>query len=180
MPEDFTHNIVSSLRLRPIVHSDLSALYDFQCDSESNTMAGTKARTREAYFAAWERNLADPGINSRVIELDGPHGPTIVGSISRFQADGHDAVGYWIGRQFWGKGIASRAVELFLAEETRRPLRATAATSNKASRRILEGCGFRCLSVHMGEETDRFLAREIADYVLEAPDDAATVHDLTH
>jgi RimJ/RimL family protein N-acetyltransferase len=130
-------------------------------------MAGTKARTREVFFGAWERNFADPGVNSRVIEMDGVRGPAVVGSIARFQADGRDCVGYWIAREHWGMGIASRALMMFLGEERRRPLHATTASGNAPSRRILEKCGFRCLGLRMGEETDRFLAREIADFVLE-------------
>ncbi len=153
----------NAIRLRPAGPGDLPALFEFQADPESNDMAGTKPRTREVFFAAWERNLADPGINSRVIEIDG----AIVGSISRFQADGHDAVGYWIARPHWGKGIASRALAMFLAEEPRRPLHATTARTNAPSRHILEKCGFRCVGFRMGEETDRFVAREIADFVLE-------------
>ena len=129
--------------------------------------AGTKPRTREAFFAAWERNFADPGVNARVIGIDGVRGPEIVGSIARFQADGHDCVGYWIARAHWGKGVASRALTMFLGEERRRPLHATAARTNAPSHRILEKCGFRCVGFRMGEETERFVAREIADFVLE-------------
>ncbi len=51
-------------------------------------------------------------------------------------------MGYWIGREFWGQGIASRALDLFLQEETRRPLYAHVAVHNLASRRVLEKCGF--------------------------------------
>ncbi|MBL8746502.1 MAG: GNAT family N-acetyltransferase [Phycisphaerae bacterium] len=152
-----------SLRLRPTSPADLPALFEFQTDPESNQMAGTKPRSREAFFAAWEKNFADPGVNSRVIELEG----VVVGSIARFQAEGRDCVGYWIARTHWGKGIASRALAMFLAEETRRPLHATAARTNTTSHRILEKCGFRCTGFRMGEETDRFVAREIADFVLE-------------
>ena len=90
----------------------------------------------------------------------------IVGTIARFQAEGHDSVGYWIARRHWGKGIASQALAMFLAEEPRRPLHATTARTNAASRHILEKHGFRCTGFRMGEETDRYLAREIADFVL--------------
>ena len=152
-----------AIRLRPVTPADLPALFEIQCDPESNTMAGTKPRTREVFFAVWDRIFADPGVNSRVIELDSE----IVGSISRFQADGHDCVGYWISRPYWGRGIASRALVLFLAEEPRRPLHATTAGNNAPSRHILQKCGFRCTGLRMGEETDRFIAREIADFVLE-------------
>jgi RimJ/RimL family protein N-acetyltransferase len=160
----------AAIRLRPVCPSDLPALFEMQTDPESNDMAGTKPRTRETFFAAWERNFADPGVNGRVIEIDGVRGPEIVGTIARFQPDGEggrDCVGYWIARAHWGNGIASRALKMFLTEEPRRPLHATAARNNAPSRRILEKCGFRCVGFSMGEETERFVATEIADFVLE-------------
>ena len=160
-------SMAENTRLRAIEPSDLPALFAMQSDPESSQMAGTKPRTREAYFAAWERNFVDPGVNARVIEVDGEHGPEAVGVVSRFQAEGHDCVGYWIARAHWGNGIASRAVALFLGEEPRRPLYATAASSNAASRHILLGCGFRLTGLHMGEETDRYVAKEVANYVLD-------------
>lgn len=154
---------VESLRLRPTTAADLPVLFEIQTDPESNDMAGTKPRTREAFFATWERIFADASINSRVIEVAG----VVVGGISCFQVEGHDCIGYWIAREHWGRGIASRALTLFLSEEPRRPLHATAASTNTRSHCILEKCGFRRTGTRMGEETDRFVACEIADFVLE-------------
>ncbi len=153
--------------LRRTQPSDLPVLYEMQTDPESNRMAGTKPRTREVFFSVWAGHFENPLLNTRVIEVDGPSGRHVVGGISCFQADGHDCVGYWIARDHWGKAIASRALTMFLLEEPRRPLHATAATTNAVSHRILEKNGFRRTGTRMGEETDRFLAREIADYVLE-------------
>jgi RimJ/RimL family protein N-acetyltransferase len=172
LPPNRREGRADAITLRPIVPADLPALFEIQTDPEGNLMAGTKPRTREVFFAAWERNFRDPGVNSRVIEIDGERrgggsGLEVVGSISRFQADGHDCVGYWIARAHWGEGIASRALVMFLGEERRRPLHATTASTNDPSRRILEKCGFRCVGLRMGEETERFVAREIADFVLE-------------
>ncbi|MFN0138116.1 MAG: GNAT family N-acetyltransferase [Phycisphaerae bacterium] len=158
---------VDAVRLRPVGPADLPALFEIQADPESNVMAGTKSRTREVFFTVWERNFVDAGVNACVIEIDGASGSQLVGSIARFQADGHDCVGYWIARAHWGKGIASRALALFLEQEHRRPLRATTAGDNAPSRHILQKCGFRFVGVRMGEETDRFVAREVAEFELE-------------
>lgn len=156
-----------AIKLRRITPADLPALYEIQTDPESNEMAGTKPRSREAFFAVWESHFTNSAINPRVIEITRTAGPEIAGSISRFPADGLDSVGYWIARQHWGKGIASRALAAFLLEEPRRPLHATAARSNAPSQHILTKCGFRLVGYRMGEETDRFTAREIADFVLD-------------
>jgi len=159
-----------TLRLRPVAPRDLQTLYEIQTDPEGNEMAGTKPRSREAFFAGWERNFTDPGVNPWVIEIvNARQGGAyeVVGSVSRFQADGHDSVGYWIARPHWGKGIASRALAMFLAQERIRPLFATTNSTNVTSRRILEKCGFRLTGTRAGVETDRYLARTIADFVLE-------------
>jgi RimJ/RimL family protein N-acetyltransferase len=62
---------------------------------------------------------------------------------------GQRKVGYWIGKEFWGRGIATRALALFLAEVSERPLYASVATSNVGSIRVLEKCGF---TISQGED----------------------------
>ncbi len=53
--------------------------------------------------------------------------------------------GYWIGREYWGKGIASAALADFLDVVEDRPLHARVAKHNAGSIRVLEKCGFaRC------------------------------------
>lgn len=157
------HPSRASIYLRPVEPADVPVLFEQQNDPEANELAGTKPRTKEVFLALWEKIFADQAVVPRVIICDGE----LVGGISCFQADGLDAVGYWIAREHWGKGIAGRALELFLAEFKRRPLHATAARANTASIRILEKCGFRCTGHHIGEETDRYVACEVASFVLD-------------
>ena len=163
MNRDHARAIEMAVHLRRVEPQDLQALFDLQSDPDSNNMAGTKPRSREAFFAAWNGYFNDPQVNARVIEL----GSELVGSISRFQAEGRDCVGYWIARAHWGKGVASRALAMFLIEEKRRPLYATTASTNAPSQHILAKCGFRCLGQRFGEESERFLGIEIADFVLD-------------
>lgn len=169
------HQAQSAIRffLRPPTWDDVPALFEIQADPDANDMAGVKPRTREVFMARWREVLDDPAINTRLIEIPSPgvaidsNHREIAGSVSVFQADGHNMLGYWIARAHWGKGLASRAVAEFLTLEPRRPLRATAAATNTRSHRILEKCGFRCTGTRMGEETDRYVARLIADFVLD-------------
>jgi len=140
------------VRLRPIEPGDLPRMYDLQLDPDSNRMAVTNPRTREAYDAHWAAALGDPGNTTRAVLLDGE----TVGSISCFTMDGEDHVGYWIDRAHWGMGIASRALHLLLQEVTKRPLVATAATSNGASVRVLQKCGFVVEQVRHSPATDRY------------------------
>lgn len=66
----------------------------------------------------------------------------MAGNIASFEVDGEREIGYWIGREFWGLGIASESLKQLLGQEVRRPLFAHVAKHNVASRRVLEKCGF--------------------------------------
>lgn len=59
-----------------------------------------------------------------------------------WERSGERLVGYWIGRQDWGKGVATRALSEFLGHVTTRPLYARVAKHNVASLRVLEKWGF--------------------------------------
>ena len=49
---------------------------------------------------------------------------------------------YWLGREFWGRGIASAATSLFLQSELNRPIKALVAKHNIGYIRVLEKAGF--------------------------------------
>jgi RimJ/RimL family protein N-acetyltransferase len=80
--------------------------------------------------------------------------------------DDEDHVGYWIDRAYWGMGIASRALHLLLGEVATRPLVATAATSNGASVRVLQKCGFLVVEIRHSPATARYPECEEAVLVL--------------
>jgi RimJ/RimL family protein N-acetyltransferase len=150
------------VRLRPMQSGDLPRVYELQLDPESNRMAVTTPRTREAFDAHWAKVLSDPSNTTRGILVGGE----VVGFISCFPMDGQDHVGYWIDRAYWGRGIASRALHLLLREVVKRPLVATAATSNGASLRVLQKCGFVIEQIHLAPATERHPACEEAVLVL--------------
>jgi RimJ/RimL family protein N-acetyltransferase len=127
-------------------------MYDLQLDPESNRMAATIPRTREAFDSHWAKSLDVPGNTTRAVLV----GQALVGYISCFPMDDQDHVGYWIDRAYWGRGIASRALHLLLQEVAKRPLVATAATSNRASLRVLQKCGFVVERVRLSPASDRY------------------------
>ena len=90
----------------------------------------------------------------------------VVGDINCFKLDGQDAVGYWIAREHWGKGIATRALGLFLEQIATRPLYARVARSNGASLRVLEHCCFVVTGYQLTPASDRFPECEEAFLVL--------------
>jgi hypothetical protein len=72
------------VRLRPVESGDLPRMYELQLDPESNRMAVTIPRTREAFDSHWAKSLGDPGVTARVILVGGE----VVGIISCFPRDG--------------------------------------------------------------------------------------------
>lgn len=73
------------------------------------------------------------------------HGP--VGVLGLFEdADPAPEAGYWIGREFWGRGFATEALEAGMVWASRkwrrRALMAGHFTDNPASGRVLEKAGF--------------------------------------
>lgn len=155
--------IVSQVQLRDLGPDDLPRLYEFNCDPEANRLAGTIPRSAENFPKHWSKVLADPSVIAKAITA----GAELAGCISCFQRDGVHCVGYWLGREFWGQGIASKALELLLNEVTIRPLHAQVATSNLASMRVLQKCGFVVHSVRVSPADERYLECEEATLVLE-------------
>jgi RimJ/RimL family protein N-acetyltransferase len=129
-----------TVRLRPVVESDLEAFYAQQADPESVATARVPSRDREAHFPHWRAALANESTFVRTIEVDGECAGHVVGFVR--DGVGDVEVGYWIARSQWGRGVASEALAQFLTLEPRRPLVAHVATHNLASRRVLEKCGF--------------------------------------
>jgi RimJ/RimL family protein N-acetyltransferase len=130
---------VEAVTLRDVVEDDLQTFYRHQSDPLSIEMAQVAARDEAAYLARWTRLLADETVDTRSIVVDG----TVAGHVMSFDRDGVRELGYWLGREFWGQGIAGAAVQQYLAFEPQRPLFAIVAEHNLASRRILSRCGFR-------------------------------------
>ena len=90
--------------------------------------------------------MADEMAILRTILFEG----NVAGNIVSFLQSREQEVGYWIGRQYWGKGIATEALRQFLEQLEMRPLYAHVAKHNAGSRRVLEKCGFRVLREDKG------------------------------
>ncbi|MFP2913087.1 GNAT family N-acetyltransferase [Pyxidicoccus sp. 3LFB2] len=127
--------------LRNVTDEDLPIFFEHQRDPEGLRMAAFSSRERDAFMTHWRTNVLRPGNVTRTIVLDG----VVVGNIGSWDQEAMRLVGYWIGREHWGKGIATRALSEFLRVEPARPLHAWVAAHNLASIRVLEKCGFHTL-----------------------------------
>ena len=134
-----TDDAAGEITLRDIVDSDVEVFYQYQLDPEACAMAQFPAREREAYFGLWGRILDNETIVKRTILCDGE----VAGNVTSFlDDDGAREVGYWLGREFWGRGIATCALTQLLQLVTERPLIAHASRENIGSIRVLQKCGF--------------------------------------
>ena len=129
------------VELREVREADLPSFYEDQADPDASRMAAVATRDEEAFAAHWAKILADDTTIVRTILFDG----AVAGNVVSFERDGLREVGYWIGRDHWGKGIATRALDAFLDEDTTRPIYARVASDNFGSVRVLEKCGFETL-----------------------------------
>lgn len=141
------HSNQPAVTLRELVDDDLPILFAQQRDPVAVQMAAFTAKDPDdwpAYLAHMAKVRADPTITNRVILVAG----AVAGSIAVHSWFGDPEITYWIDRSFWGSGVATAALRLFLAEVTTRPLYARAAADNTGSIRVLEKAGF----VKIGDE----------------------------
>lgn len=141
--------------LRPTVSDDLESLFEFQTDEEGMRLAAFTPKDptdKSAYLSKYSGLLDVPTVNMQTILV----GSVIAGSISKFEVENEAEITYWIDRKFWGKGVASTALDRFLLIEKTRPIYGRVAFDNFGSRRVLEKCGF----VKIGEDRGFANARQ--------------------
>lgn len=149
--------------LREVREADLPIFFEQQLDPEANVIAAFVAEDptdREAFIAHWARILGDESTTTLTIVADGQ----VAGHIASFDQFGKPSVSYWLGRQYWGRGIATRALAELLRRIPTRPLYARAVKDHVASLRVLEKCGFTI----DGEDTGFANARgqEVEEFIL--------------
>jgi RimJ/RimL family protein N-acetyltransferase len=168
MVEGGTMNVAQSgppaqVTLREVADADLPVFFAQQLDPDANRMAAFISKDpadREAFFAHWARIRADTGITLRAIEW----GEHLAGYVSVHGWFGEPEITYWLGREFWGQGIATRALALFLQVVPTRPLSARVAKDNLGSLRVLQKCGFTIRGEDRGFSNARGV--EVEEWVL--------------
>jgi RimJ/RimL family protein N-acetyltransferase len=132
--------------LRDVVDDDIEVFFEQQNDEEAIRMAVWPPRDRDAFFEHWRGIIANDELIARTIVS----GEEVAGNITSWPRDGKRFVGYWLGREYWGRGLATEALAE-LVQELDRPLYAEVATTNIGSIRVLEKCGFEVV----GSETEQ-------------------------
>ncbi|MCX5281603.1 GNAT family N-acetyltransferase [Streptomyces sp. NBC_01281] len=136
------------VRLRDVRDSDLPVFFTQTNDPEGCRMAAFTAKdpSDERWFEDhWARIRRDPAIVMRAVVADDGgdiDDADILGHVSVFGPPEEREVTYWIGRHYWGRGVATAALRALLGIATERPVYARAAADNLASIKVLTNCGF--------------------------------------
>jgi|SRR5688572_6646286 RimJ/RimL family protein N-acetyltransferase len=155
----------NELLLRNVVNDDLPIFFEQQLNQEANYMAAFTAKdptNQEAFMAHWHKILADDTVIIKTIIFN----KQVAGSVSSYEDEGKPEVTYWLGKEYWGKGIATWALKEFLAQKNQiRPIYARVAKDNLGSRLVLEKCGFKIIGESKGFANAR--GQEIEELLLE-------------
>lgn len=147
------------LILRPWQESDAGSLFRYACDPETGPAAGWPPHASvEDSLNVIRTVFSAPETYAVVLkESGGPVGSVgiLLGGASHVAGIREDEaeIGYWIGRPYWGRGLAPEAVRCLL-RRCFEDLRMTAVwccyyDGNMKSRRVMDKCGF---SFHHTEE----------------------------
>lgn len=107
-----------AVRLMDVTAADLLILYEQQLDPAATQMAAFPAREREPFMDHWRKILTEPTTVTQTILFDGQ----VAGNVMSWEQSGQRKVGYWLGRDYWGLGVATRALAAFLKHLAVRPL----------------------------------------------------------
>jgi RimJ/RimL family protein N-acetyltransferase len=156
--------VTGDVLLREVLAEDVPVFFEHQLDPDASRMAAFPSRERDAHTTHWAKILRDDSVTKKTVIADGQ----VTGNIVSFDQSGRQMVGYWIGKDHWGKGIATKALAAFLDHVPARPLFAYVAKHNVASIRVLEKCGFTVLAEGKGsvageEEVEEFLMTLASD-----------------
>src|SRR5512138_1778626 len=98
--------MANHVQLRDVIEADLPIFFEQQLDPDATRMASLPPRSREAFMAHWIRILGNNSVLVKTILFEG----SVAGNIVCFDQLGEREVGYWLGKQYWGKGIATLAL----------------------------------------------------------------------
>ena len=130
---------LAKILLRPVVESDLPILFQQQLEPEAVALSAYPSKDRGEFMRHWEGILKNKNVTARsILYKEKVAGHVICWKEGKFE----QRIGYWIGKEFWRRGIASAAVTEFLLLVKTRPLFAEVANHNLASRKVLQKNGF--------------------------------------
>ena len=133
------HDVRPAVHLRQVEDQDVEVFFSHQADPLAVEMAAFPARDKAQHAAHWAKLRSDDTLYVRTIVADGE----VAGNIGSWPDHGQQLLGYWIGRELWGRGVATQALTILINDVPVRPMHAHVVEHNVGSIRVLEKCGFR-------------------------------------
>ena len=97
-------SMTNNVTLRDVTESDLPILFEQQLDPEATAMAVFPSRDRESFMKHWAKIMVDESVILKTILFNGQ----VAGSIVSWEQSGEREIGYWLGREFWGKELQQK------------------------------------------------------------------------
>ena len=99
-----------SITIREVESFDLETFYEHQLDPEAIRMAafvGKDPKDKVAFDAHWDKILNASQNTTRTIVAEGQ----VAGHIACYPDGENLEVTYWLGREFWGRGIPTQSAQ---------------------------------------------------------------------
>jgi RimJ/RimL family protein N-acetyltransferase len=151
--------------LREVEDDDIGIFHQYQLDAAASALAGVPMRDAQAYAEHWAKLRADPQVLLRTIVTDEG---AVAGQLLSFPRDGIREIGYWLGRQYWGRGLATASLREFLQLIPERPVYGVVTEANTASVRVLERNGFVLVERRVGAPAPDGTPRDVLVLRLDA------------
>ena len=151
----------SKISLRDVSPDDVPAFYQHHLEPEAQYMAAFSPKEKEDFTAHWTKILSNDDVIKQTMLKDG----FVVGNILCFDQFGKREIGYWVDKKYWGQGVATAALKLFLQTVTERPLFAHVAKRNVGSLKVLQKCNFeifgedKTIPNEHGESVEEFVLK---------------------
>lgn len=155
--------MTGAVSLREVADQDVPIFFEHQRDPIAQRMVAFTSRDRDdwdAFIAHWARIRLAPTVTLRTILCNGE----VAGYVTSFQQGGEPEIGYWLGKAYWGKDIATHALIQFLGIVESRPQFARIAKDNVGSLRVAEKPGF--VRVGEGKGFSKSRGVEVEEFVL--------------
>ena len=127
--------------LREVHTSDIAILFKHQLDPTSNWQVAfthEDPTDENGFNEHISKVLVDETVFMKTIIFNSE----VAGYITKYELDGAPQIGFVLGREFWGKGLATQALREFLLLISERPIYARTAFDNDGSIRVLQKLGF--------------------------------------
>lgn len=144
------------VQLRDVEQVDLELFFEQEHDEETVRRSKFAPRDRTRFMTHWATQiLGDTTVFVQTVTVDGEPAGLVVAWWE------HDRrfIGYCLGRGYWGQGVGTKALALFLQQEESRPLHADPFTENIASIRLLEKLGFQRIGTVRHGENEHLMLR---------------------